>query len=601
MIGVALKGLLGRKLRAILTAFAIVLGVAMISGSFVLTDTLGKSFDGIYEESYKATDAVISSKVAIEHRRRRRRGSGLLGQRARRGRARCPASASRRARSRTRSRLVDKAGKPIGSRRRHRARRRQPTATRASTRSSSSTATWPQRRRTRSRSTSRPPTKQQLRGRPDRRRLRRRPGPEVPRSAGSSASASRRLARRRHDLRLRPRRPPSGCSTSTGKLDLIRVGAEPGVVGDGADAPDPAAPLRDDAGEDGRRRRRPRTASETQQGLSIIKYFLLGFGGIALFVGSFVIANTLAITVAQRMRELATLRTLGASRRQVLGSVVLESLVDRAHRLRRRPVPRARRSPSGLKALARGDGIELPSGGLVFSPRTIIVSLAVGTLIALAGEPPSGDPGDADRADRGGPRGRSPAGVAVRAVRSCRRRSPSSRVAVGLFSYGVFASGLDVMVADRSRSSPACCSCSSASRWSPHASCARWRYVLGAPGARFGGTAGRLARQNAVRNPSRTASTAAAVMIGLALITFVAVHRPGRPHLVHGRGQRALHRRLRVTTADAEPADEQGGRGAASRCPASSRLGDPLRRGQGRAARTSSSPASTPTCRRPST
>ena len=66
MIGVALKGLLGRKLRAMLTAFAIVLGVAMISGSFVLTDTLGKGFDGIYEESYASADAVISSKVATE-------------------------------------------------------------------------------------------------------------------------------------------------------------------------------------------------------------------------------------------------------------------------------------------------------------------------------------------------------------------------------------------------------------------------------------------------------------------------------------------------------------------------------------------------------
>src|SRR5215212_2752962 len=66
MIGVALKGLLGRKLRATLTAFAIVLGVAMISGAFVLTDTLGKTFDGIYEDSYKATDAIISSKVAVD-------------------------------------------------------------------------------------------------------------------------------------------------------------------------------------------------------------------------------------------------------------------------------------------------------------------------------------------------------------------------------------------------------------------------------------------------------------------------------------------------------------------------------------------------------
>ena len=65
MIGVAIKGLLGRKLRATLTAFAIVLGVAMISGAFILTDTLGKSFDSIFNESYKSTDAVISSKPAV--------------------------------------------------------------------------------------------------------------------------------------------------------------------------------------------------------------------------------------------------------------------------------------------------------------------------------------------------------------------------------------------------------------------------------------------------------------------------------------------------------------------------------------------------------
>ena len=64
MIAVALKGLLGRKLRAALTAFAIVLGVAMISGSLVLTDTVAKSFDGIYGQSYKSADAVVSSKVA---------------------------------------------------------------------------------------------------------------------------------------------------------------------------------------------------------------------------------------------------------------------------------------------------------------------------------------------------------------------------------------------------------------------------------------------------------------------------------------------------------------------------------------------------------
>ena len=60
--------------------------------------------------------------------------------------------------------------------------------------------------------------------------------------------------------------------------------------------------------------------------VSFIRWFLLGFGGIALFVGAFVIFNTLSITVAQRTRELATLRTLGASRRQVLRSVITESV-----------------------------------------------------------------------------------------------------------------------------------------------------------------------------------------------------------------------------------------------------------------------------------
>ena len=64
MIGVALRGLLGRKLRATLTAFAIVLGVAMVSGSFVLTDTLASSFDRIFDESYESADAVISGKAA---------------------------------------------------------------------------------------------------------------------------------------------------------------------------------------------------------------------------------------------------------------------------------------------------------------------------------------------------------------------------------------------------------------------------------------------------------------------------------------------------------------------------------------------------------
>ena len=61
--------------------------------------------------------------------------------------------------------------------------------------------------------------------------------------------------------------------------------------------------------------------------ISFIQYALLAFAGVALFVGAFVIANTLSITIAQRMREFATLRTLGASRRQVMRSVIAEAFV----------------------------------------------------------------------------------------------------------------------------------------------------------------------------------------------------------------------------------------------------------------------------------
>src|SRR5688500_12322375 len=66
MIGVTLKGLAGRKLRAFLTALAVVIGVAMVSGSFVLTDTMKKAFDGIFTESYEGTDAVINGKQLVE-------------------------------------------------------------------------------------------------------------------------------------------------------------------------------------------------------------------------------------------------------------------------------------------------------------------------------------------------------------------------------------------------------------------------------------------------------------------------------------------------------------------------------------------------------
>src|SRR4029078_13250759 len=116
--------------------------------------------------------------------------------------------------------------------------------------------------------------------------------------------------------------------------------------------------------------------------VSFIRYFLLAFGGIALFVGAFVIFNTLSITVAQRTEELATLRTLGASRRQVLRSVVLEgtvlALVASAVGLGLGVL-----LAKGLTALFKAVELELPQSATVFRPRTAVVAILTGTLVTL--------------------------------------------------------------------------------------------------------------------------------------------------------------------------------------------------------------------------
>ena len=158
-------------------------------------------------------------------------------------------------------------------------------------------------------------------------------------------------------------------------------------------------------------------ASRHERFISFLQKFLLAFGGIALFVGAFVIANSLSITIAQRTREFATLRTLGASRRQVLGSVFVEALVI------------------GLLAsivglflglgLAKGlfelfdaVGFTLPNSGLLFETRTIICRWLVGILVTLL-RACAGDR-DGRATDCGSARGRRPApgravGVAVAA------------------------------------------------------------------------------------------------------------------------------------------------------------------------------------------
>jgi putative ABC transport system permease protein len=515
MIGVALKGVLGRKLRSILTGFAIVLGVAMISGSFVLTDTLGKSFDGIYEESYKDADAVISSKEAISNADDTadtpafsadvlRKVESLPGVRA--------ASGS----IEDEIRLVDKAGDPIGNAEDGIAVSVDASADQSLNPVKLVSGDWPSGdgQVAIDKSTAR---KQAL---------------AVGDTVGAFADGPVQQYRISGIVRFGTVDSLGGATITVldhptaerlfgkqGKLDSVLVGAEPGVTE--AELVRQIEPLLGATTQvKSAEAQATADSKDTQEGVAFIKYFLLGFGGIALFVGSFVIANTLAITVAQRMRELATLRTLGASRRQVLGSVIVESvavgLVGSVIGLFL-----GLGIAVGLKSIVEAMGIDLPSESLVFSPRTILVSLGVGTLIALLA---SLRP--AVRATRIEPIAAVREGAVLPASRFARYAVPVSATvltaAVGLFGYGVFGSGLEIEVRLVSLVGGVLLLFVGVAMIASRVVRPLAR-VLGAPGARFGGSAGKLARENAVRNPARTASTAAAVMIGLALITFVAV------------------------------------------------------------------------------
>jgi putative ABC transport system permease protein len=174
-----------------------------------------------------------------------------------------------------------------------------------------------------------------------------------------------------------------------------------------------------------------------------------------------------------------------------------------------------------LYALLAAGGVDLPQETLVLAPRTVVVSLAVGTLIALLA---SLRP--AIRATRVVPIAAVREGAVMPPSRFARYALPVSLVvtaaAVGLFSYGAFASGLETKVRLFSLAGGVLLLFVGVAMVAPRV-VRPLASVLGAPGARIGGSAGKLARENAMRNPSRTASTAAAVMIGLSLITFVAV------------------------------------------------------------------------------
>jgi putative ABC transport system permease protein len=265
-------------------------------------------------------------------------------------------------------------------------------------------------------------------------------------------------------------------------------------------------------------------AKDTDSFISFLQKFLLGFGGVALFVGSFVIANSLSITIAQRTREFATLRTLGASRSQILRSVMLEALVMGTLA-----------SIVGLfagLALAKGlfslfdaVGFTLPNNGLTLETRTIVVALIVGIVVTLLA---SLRP--ALRATRVPPIAAVREGATLPESRWARFRLPAAIVLTALGFAGLLAG---LFVSNLSTGQILLLMLGGALLVFFGVALLSVRLIgplawtLGWPPTKFGGVAAVLARDNSRRNPQRTASTASALMIGLALVTLVSLLAAG--------------------------------------------------------------------------
>ncbi len=263
-------------------------------------------------------------------------------------------------------------------------------------------------------------------------------------------------------------------------------------------------------------------ASQSESDLEDIRSFLgffntilLTFAAVSLFVGAFIIANTFSIVVAQRTREFALLRAVGASTRQVTRSVMLEALLVGV-------VASALGLlvgiglAGGLRGLLDAFGFGFPEGENVLAPRTVVVSLVLGTVLTLVSAALP-----ALRAAR------VPPVEAMRPGSQASEGSSSARTVLGAVAgaVGVVALIVGLLATPDNAISyvgaGALLTMLGVALLSPLIA-GRVTGVLGLPVARRS-VDGRLARENSRRNPKRTASTASALMIGLALVSFVTI------------------------------------------------------------------------------
>jgi putative ABC transport system permease protein len=533
VIGLALKGLARRKVRALLTGLAVIIGVATIAGSYILTDTIKGGFDDIFAAAYEGADAVVTPKTIVDGEVDNAPtipASVLESLRSRPDVARASGSIA----SETGAQLTTKSGEQIDTRGAPSlALGVDPDATGLSQITledgrlargdqevviDSETARENDYRvgdviRIQTDQGTRPFTIVGLG------------------SFGGSSLGSATIAV--FDV------PTAQALLNRGSAyDEITVEAKRGTSADAlvaGIAPDLPQELqvRTGAGE------AKANSDDIAGDLNIINYFLLTFAAIALFVGSFVIVNTLSITLAQRTREIATLRTLGATRRQVMRSVIAESFII-GMVASMVGLAAGIGLAQGLRATFSALGVDLPSGGTVISLRTIVVSLIVGTLVTvIASILP------ARRASRVAPVAAVREGAVITTASGSRRAALLGGV-VGLLGVVGLVWSLLGDLATRPRLTLMGVGLAAlfvgVAIFLPRLVRPLARLV-GAPLGKLMGESGTLGRENAMRAPGRTASTAAALMIGLALMTFVAVLGSG----LRDSGRTALEGQLTTT------------------------------------------------------
>ncbi|MEO9177323.1 MAG: FtsX-like permease family protein [Gaiellales bacterium] len=523
MLHLAIRGLLTRKLRSVLTAVAIVLGVAMISGTFVLTDQISGAFDSIFQAANKGTDAVVKPSPTFGSDSSSGQGTPLYVSQSLVARVKRVQGVRAADGVETESGFLvldGKLVKPTGG---------APPILASEAPDFLVSSLISGRRPSESTAGSALPDLAIDKGLASRKHLKVGQHVQVATSTGLHAARISGVIKfpastGGASIMSAPLSTIQRWFGKQGQLSEIRVAAVRGVS-----QAELANRVRAAIGsprlevKTGVKDASDNAGDINKQIDGFLTPALLAFGVIAVFVGAFIIFNTFSITVAQRLREFAMLRTLGASRRQVLSTVTLEALVI-GLLSSILGLAGGYLVAAGINAAFRAFGIGIPTTAPSLAVRTVVLALIVGVGVTLLASI-----GPARRATKIPPIAALREGAVLPRGRFA-RFGPVLALLLGVIGILLIVQGFSGTGSTSHRLLGM--GIGALLVFVAVAMFARFivrpvTRVLGWPLERLAGTTGRLARENTMRNPARTARTAAALMIGLGLIVFVAVFTQG--------------------------------------------------------------------------